>query len=169
MSDGKKHDYLNIGAGALLIGVMLGASWRTIIIVPFSLGWLLATFIFSPDADIMPKKRTKVLRFVLYPYSIFFKHRGLSHSLLFGTLTRVFYVLSMLALGIFVLNKMGYIEFGPQGYFSYLVHFMLNYNYQEDVYKIVTWFYLGMFGADLLHLFLDKMSSIWGRFRRILG
>ncbi len=164
MSSGKTHDYLNMTAGALLAGVMIGASWPAIVITPFVAGWLVATLIFSPDADVMPKKRTKILRLILYPYSIIFKHRGLSHSLLFGTITRIFYAVVVFGLFVFVLSKMGYIDFGTHNYLAYLGHFVVNYNYDLVAYKAVTWLYLGMFGADLLHLLLDRLSTIGRRF-----
>ena len=166
MARGKGHDRFNLLVGAVLVGLLLGLSNPLILVSCFAMGWLVATLVFSPDSDVMPKKRTGVLAFFLYPYAIFFKHRGISHSLFFGTLTRVFYVLMVFGLMIFVLNRMGYLVFGAMGYWQGIWAFIKGYDYSLVSYKMITWLYLGMFLADLAHILLDRLIS---SFKRIIS
>lgn len=160
MPRGKTHDKFNLFVGAVITGVMIGFQLHYGIIVGFVGGWLLSTFIFTPDLDTMPKKRTKLLRLVLYPYSLFFKHRGVSHSLLFGTLTRIIYSVLIFFVMVFIFYKMNYLQSSPEDYFNFLQNFFLGFNYDLLHYKIVLWTYGGMFGADFSHLFLDQFFTI---------
>jgi uncharacterized metal-binding protein len=57
-----------------------------------------ATFFLSPDLDLKhssPTRNWGLLRWAWRPYQLLFKHRGLSHSLLFSSLTRVGYLLTL--------------------------------------------------------------------------
>jgi len=158
MSKGKSHDRFNLIIGAILTGLLLGLERSWPVVLVFVIGWLIATFIFSPDTDIAPKKRTTILRLFLYPYSVFFKHRGISHSILFGTLTRVMYVLWCFGILIWIFQKMGYIPITIENYGAFLWDFLINYDYSKLHYKMLTWFYLGMFLADFCHIFLDRLT-----------
>lgn len=159
MAKGKNHDRWNLLIGGVLSGALLGVTLKWPLFIAFNLGWMLSTFILSPDLDTMPKKRAGILRFFLYPYSLLFKHRGLSHSVLFGTLTRVFYGVLAFFLCIFVLYKMQYISLNPQHLGKSLWIYLLNYDLKQTSYLILTWVFIGMLGADLSHIFLDKVSS----------
>ena len=58
----------------------------------FSLFWL------SPDLDLANSesmKRWGILRFVWIPYARIFRHRGVSHSILLGSLTRLLYLFAI--------------------------------------------------------------------------
>lgn len=166
MAKGRTHDGFNLFFGMVATGTLIGLGFDLFVWPSFLFGWLFATLVFSPDTDVMPKKRTGILQFFLYPYSILFKHRGLSHGILTGTLTRVTYGILMGGLLVFVLSKMGYIKFGPEGYWLGLVAFVRGYDYSIPAYRCVTWLYLGLAGADLCHISLDKISSLFGRIRR---
>lgn len=166
MAKGKTHDGFNLLFGMIATGALIGLGSHFIVWIPFLFGWLFATLIFSPDTDVMPKKRTGVLQFFLYPYSILFKHRGLSHGIITGTLTRVTYGVIVGGILVFVLAKMGYIDFTPGSYWQSLWLFIKGYDYDVPAYRSVTWLYLGLAGADLCHISLDKISSIFGRLRR---
>lgn len=168
MSKGKSHDRFNLLIGAVLMGFWLGIGIQWKIVLSFMLGWLMATFIFSPDTDLLPKNKAKVLRIFLYPYSVFFRHRGLSHSLVFGTLTRVFYVIGCLGIMIFIFHQMGYLSLTVGGYGALLWGFITDFNYALVPYKIVVWFYFGMFLADCIHVFLDKIASLVKKLLRFI-
>ncbi len=66
----------------------------------FSLSYTLASILLSPDLDL---RRTSVgrrwgpLRVIWVPYFLLFRHRGLSHSLLWGPITRVGYLACLTA------------------------------------------------------------------------
>lgn len=165
MSDGKTHDRVGLIAG-IICSVTAFALFSFPIAIPFFVGWLIALFIFSPDSDLMPKKRTGILAFFLYPYSILFKHRGLSHSLLLGTLSRVVYIIITFLIILFILSKMGYVEFNFSNFYTELVHFVSNFSVSNPIYQVLCSFYAGMFGADLVHIILDTLSSFLAKLKR---
>lgn len=159
MANGKTHDRVNLIVGTVSSGVLLGLGQNPYVTGSFAFGWLVSTLIFSPDSDLMPKARTGPLRFFLYPYSVFFKHRGLSHSFLFGTLTRFIYGFVMLGLLTYVLNEMGKISVSPEDYFKFLYSWFGNFNYDLVQYQMLSWLFGGAFLADLCHVFTDVISS----------
>ncbi|TNF30302.1 MAG: hypothetical protein EP319_05510 [Deltaproteobacteria bacterium] len=159
MASGKFHDKVNLGTGAILTGLLIGLERSFPVVISFVIGWLFATLIFSPDTDVMPKKRSGVLQFFLYPYSILFKHRGLSHMILVGTILRIVYGLIVFSIMLFVLNGMGHISFGASHFFSGVFDFLKAFDYHLIQYKIFVWLFIGMVGADLCHIFFDKITS----------
>lgn len=147
-------------------GCLIGLERDVFTWLPLLFGWLFATLIFSPDTDLMPKKRSGVLQFFLYPYSILFKHRGLSHGLITGTISRILYAIVVGGLLVFILSKMGHVDFTAQGYWLGLWHFAQDYDYSLPGYRALTWLYLGMAGADACHILLDWFWGLLGRVRR---
>ena len=103
MASGRTHRNLNLIASVLLPGVAALAwfggeyylgRWETLAAVTG--GYLLSTFGVNPDQDIW--RRTFAERkglwgsFLFYwslPYGFLFRHRGISHEHIIGTLTRV--------------------------------------------------------------------------------
>jgi len=159
MAAGKTHDRVNLLIGAIISGALLGFGQDPFVTGSFAFGWLVATLIFSPDSDLMPKARTGPLRFFLYPYSVFFKHRGLSHSFLFGTVTRFVYGLLMLGFLTYILYEMDKIKFSPKDYFTVLYYWLRAFNYEYVQYQMLVWLFGGAFLADLCHIFTDRISS----------
>ena len=112
----------------------------------FAGAFLYGTLFMSPDLDIANKIKLFSLRgFFSLPFRLYarvFKHRGLSHHVIFGTLTRVLW-LAIAALGIL-----------------YLVNQALpsrdSVMNLYQMYKPFIWYGLGgLFAADLCHLLLD--------------
>ena len=67
-----------------------------------------ATFFLSPDLDLRhssPTRNWGPLRWLWRPYQLLFKHRGMSHSLLLSSVTRIAYLLG-LVVGIGVCARM---------------------------------------------------------------
>ncbi len=61
----------------------------------FAGAYLFSSLMLSPDLDLrhnQARRRWGLLGFVWIPYTKIFKHRGISHSILFGTLTRLGYL-----------------------------------------------------------------------------
>ncbi len=166
MALGKTHDGINLFVGMIITGFLIGFGFGVFSWPSFIIGWLFSTLLFSPDTDLMPKKRSGLLQFFLYPYSIIFKHRGLSHGLLLGTLTRVTYGIILGGILVFVLSKMGYLAIEAEGYWRGLFEFVSEYSYQQPIYKSVTWLYLGLASADACHIFIDKLSSMFTKLKR---
>lgn len=68
-----------------------------------------ATFLLSPDLDLKhssPSRNWGPLKLLWRPYQMLFKHRGLSHSLIFSSLSRLVY-LGVVAFVAMVLWRMG--------------------------------------------------------------
>jgi uncharacterized metal-binding protein len=166
MSSGKFHDKINLITGSVLAGCLIGFERSYEIVGSFIAGWLLATFIFSPDTDIMPKKRTGPLQFFLYPYSILFKHRGVSHSFLLGTFIRIVYGIIFFGLILFILYRMDVIQYSGEDYILFIKQFILNWDFSKLSYKIVTWFFIGMLTADWHHYCVDIGTSFYKKFRK---
>jgi len=65
------------------------------VLVSGCVAFALATFFMSPDLDLFnsnPTDHWGILKYIWLPYSKVFHHRGISHSLLFGSLTRIIYL-----------------------------------------------------------------------------
>lgn len=161
MANGRTHDQVNLLLGSLSSGLLLGLEIKWQIVLTFSIGWLLSTFVFSPDTDLNPKKRTGLLGVFLYPYSVLFKHRGLSHSFFLGTLTRVVYCLIIFSGLVAVFHQMGYISLNFTSFWLDFWTFIKSYDAGQLVYQLLTWLVLGIFLADMTHLVLDKVSSLF--------
>lgn len=169
MARGKTHDKFNLLMGAVLTGVLIGFNFYWPVVLAFSLGWLFSTLLFSPDTDFMPKKRAGFLRFFLYPYSLIFKHRGLSHHWLWGTLTRLIYGLVVFVFLIYLLHRLGHIAFSPEHFLSDLWSFLKAFDLSLWPYQVFMGAYLGMFMADLGHIFIDRLTSFLGRLWRFIA
>ena len=155
MANGKTHDRVNMLIGTVIVGTMIGFTNPWQIVFSFSTGWLVATYVFTPDLDVGPKNRKSLFGVVLYPYSIFFKHRGLSHSLFFGTLSRVTYVALVTLVFYFIFLSGGLEQTGGT-----VVSLIKGYNYNIIFYKAFTWVFIGMLGADLCHILVDKVTHV---------
>jgi uncharacterized metal-binding protein len=135
--------------------------------LPFSIGYVLGTFLLSPDLDLRhskPSKRWKALKILWRPYQKKSKHRGISHIPILGTLTRLLYI--------FLLITALY----------YLLYFLLSHYWQESTQKISQlnplifaeklaykeWtFYalLGLIASEIIHISLDLLWSFWKRIK----
>lgn len=164
MAKGKSHDKFNLYLGAFFTGSIVGLFIGINEAGPFMAGWVIGTLFLSPDLDIGPKKRAGILGTALYPYSLLFKHRGISHHFLWGTLSRVVYLYIMAMFIIFLLSKMGEVTFAWDHFFNSHLAYFQNYSYERREYLWPTWLLFGLTGADWSHYFLDKISS-WSPWR----
>jgi uncharacterized metal-binding protein len=67
----------------------------------FTLSYLFSSVLLSPDLDLATSRSTRrwrAARFLWCPYVLIFRHRGLSHHLLLGPLSRIAYLGALLAL-----------------------------------------------------------------------
>lgn len=81
--------------------------WEGIAI--FAGAYLFSSLLLSPDLDLRhnrSRRRWGLLGFLWIPYTKIFKHRGVSHSLLFGTLTRLGYLGVLALLIVFGLSSL---------------------------------------------------------------
>ena len=115
----------------------------------FSSTFLYATLFMSPDVDVASKIKLKSVRgFFTLPfrsYSKIFRHRGISHSLVFGFVTRVVW-LALWAVAILYLIKKP---------FSTDKVFRFGLSYKSEL----MWIFSGIIISDASHIFLDKISK----------
>lgn len=113
----------------------------------YTLAFMYATCIMSPDIDMTYRMRLFSLRGILslpfLPYSWLFAHRGMSHWLFIGTLTRIAWLaLCFTIIYVFVYNHT--LSFQP------ILHFYA-------IHKISIWYLISGFCiSDLGHLILDR-------------
>ena len=92
MPNDKAHGTINLLALAVSILILiqytaLGAVELVVLLIAYMFG----TFFLSPDMDINSTsyKRWGFLRILWWPYKVLFKHRGYSHHLILGPLSRL--------------------------------------------------------------------------------
>jgi len=105
MPSGKIH--LRIEALGLIawlaVGVYLCISGHieAMWLVFFAIAYLASMLLLSPDLDLADShaaRRWGPFRFLWWPYAAIFKHRQISHHLLFGPLTRILYAAALVLL-----------------------------------------------------------------------
>ena len=148
MANYKTHTKFNL---FLALPILLGLGFY---LLPLTLSQLAlfagaftySTLYMSPDVDLAYQIKFLSLRGLLTlpfrPYSWVFKHRGLSHTPIIGTLTRVIY-LALIAFGILYFAY----EFVPtkDGFIAFITL------YQTPLILVLA----GAAIADLCHLLLD--------------
>jgi uncharacterized metal-binding protein len=149
MPSGKVHLALELSLlpGFALAGAYLGASDEQL--AAFSLSYTAASLLLSPDLDLArsdPASRWGPLRFLWWPYAALFRHRGLSHSLLLGPLTRLGYLALLAGLVFLPLHFLAGVPLPPR--------FPLRFLYPIAI---------GVYLPHLLHVGLDRLASRLGR------
>ncbi len=162
MALGRTHDLVNLTALPAFLYVL-----PKDMMVPFSLGYVVGTFLLSPDLDLpnsKPSRRWKFLRWVWFPYQMISKHRGVSHMPVLGSLIRLAYIVGAVLFLYFTLigvvsvvdKGMGYAISGWNPFESLERAFTS----QEAVY-----FVAGVICADVVHILMD---SLWSLLRRLI-
>ena len=143
----KTHTKFNL----ILLPILIIAIYKlfhpaTSSIYIFSSFFVYSTLFMNPDMDVSNQIKLFSLKgFFTLPfrfYSIIFKHRGISHSLFWGTLTRVlflaaFFISILLIFNFSIPTKTDIIKF----YFNYK--------------PFILYGFFGIFLADICHLLLD--------------
>ncbi len=115
----------------------------------FVLAYLFGTFLLSPDMDLArsdPMRNWGLLHFVWRPYVQMFKHRGVSHMPVVGTLTRVLYLLAV----VYILSAVATVCFD-------LGWKMSIRDLRHVDWTGVGWALCGLCLPDLLHILADRM------------
>lgn len=100
MPAGKTHLRIELGVLGVAVGVGIALLRMGRIgqheILAFGVAYLLSMILLSPDLDLTRSdayRRWGWLRWLWLPYAVLFKHRQLSHHVVFGPLTRILYLL----------------------------------------------------------------------------
>lgn len=144
MPAGKTHNLINIIAlPLLLLGLYLLSSGylKVKFILIFTISYLFSTFFLSPDMDIESSsyERWGIFRFLWWPYKVLFKHRGISHNIVFGPLT----ILANLALIFVPLLLLAGIDI------------------RSIPSEVISAIILGIVLSNELHIIADKVSELY--------
>ena len=115
----------------------------------FSVSFFAGTVLLSPDLDLPdsdPAKSWGILRVIWRPYARVFKHRGLSHAPVLGTLTRVMYLCGVLYIAATVARSLVGFELPVSAY-----------DWPMLVVPETACVMAGLVGADLIHLVADRL------------
>jgi uncharacterized metal-binding protein len=116
MPSGKTHLRIELFLLPLCVALLFAAQHYQLIAISweetaiFAGAYLFSSLMLSPDLDLRhnrSRRRWGPLGFLWLPYTKIFKHRGVSHSLIFGTLTRLGYlglIALLIALGLSYFN-----------------------------------------------------------------
>ncbi|RLJ71371.1 putative metal-binding protein [Hydrogenivirga caldilitoris] len=160
MALGKTHDLINLVA---LPGFLYFLPKE--LYIPFGAGYMVGTFLLSPDVDLpnsKPTKRWSFLRCLWYPYQSLSQHRGISHIPVIGSLLRLLYLISVVIfLYFFLLGVVSVLDKG-------LALALTNFNpfpYLNELFRSEKsmYFVLGILCADVVHIILDGLSSVLKR------
>lgn len=142
MPSGRIHEAVNVLA-------LPGALWflpESFSKAGFVIGYLVGTFWVTPDLDLTksrPMRRWGRLRLLWLPYAWFFRHRGLSHRLILGALTRLLYLAVAASFGLLALHWLGFRWSLPP-----LI-----------IAREAISFFAGLVAADTLHILLDTLFT----------
>lgn len=113
----------------------------------FTVCFIYATLYMNPDLDLAYKIKLFSLKGLLTipfrSYSLIFKHRGISHSPILGTLSRVLWLMIFFIFFLFIFDKLIFLQ-------KPLVIFYKTYKH-----LIFSGFW-GILAADICHLILDS-------------
>ena len=148
MAQYKTHTRFNLflALPILLLGLyyFFHSSWQQLGI--FGGCFIYATLFMSPDMDLANQIKFFSLRGVLTSpfrlYSKIFNHRGLSHSILFGTLTRIGFLTLLGVFGLWIFKQT---LLTPDSFVLFL----------KTHQTWILFAFAGIFSADLCHLLLD--------------
>jgi len=100
--NGREHEALNL---ALLSPILLmGDRLADPMVLSGVGGYLIGTFLLTPDLDlsgrirVQPLRRWGVLAWIWYPYGLLSRHRGISHTFFLGPTIRLAYLLALIYL-----------------------------------------------------------------------
>lgn len=116
MASGRNHQHINTQVLSVVTGAVAGVAFYNAIgrpafaqaelpwpvILSVAAGFVMGTFLVTPDLDlaeqhVLAKRNWGWLGFIWVPYGHLFSHRGLSHGWFVGPLTRILYLLGLVA------------------------------------------------------------------------
>ncbi len=133
--------------------------------------FVIATLVLSPDLDLYHSSPTKAwgaLKLFWLPYSLFSKHRGISHSIVFSTAMRLLYLSSVIVVCFLAFHfmKVYALSSNVEGAIDATkaatdialppVSSFIE-TYREPIILIIG----GIFAADVLHIMSDKIYGVF--------
>jgi len=161
MALGRTHDLINLMA---LPGFFYFLPKE--LYVPFGAGYLVGTFLLSPDIDLpnsRPSKRWSFLRCLWAPYQSVSRHRGVSHLPVVGSLVRLVYLIAVVLFLYFVL--LGVVSVLDRSFALFLASFN-PFEFLNDLFRSEKslYFVAGIVCADVVHILIDWFSTLIKKF-----
>lgn len=126
----------------------------------FGIGYLLGTFLLSPDIDLSfskPSQRMGKLKYLWFPFWIFSRHRGITHVPFLGSLVKLLYLVALFLFLYFIF--LGVVSIlGISAEFLYEFDpfdLLINAFQREETF----YFVIGIILSDLYHIILDGITS----------
>ncbi|RLC49191.1 MAG: hypothetical protein DRH57_00365 [Candidatus Cloacimonadota bacterium] len=119
-----------------------------ILLLIFTASYIFSNYFLSPDLDLKKnecKKNWGIFGFIWVPYTSVFKHRGISHSIIFGPLTRIIYLLLIILLPLIVLKKIG------------ILNIDISINLDSFGWKVLITVIIGIYLPCLFHTLADRI------------
>ena len=117
----------------------------------FVLSFLVGTYLLSPDLDLVgsdPARSWGIAQVIWRPYASLFRHRGISHTPVLGTLTRLIYLMVLLCV------------------VGALIQSLMGWHRPISVYDLpglagsrTLCVFVGLVASDLVHLVADRFFS----------
>lgn len=163
MASGRTHEIINLVALPPIVYYLSPSDF------PFFIGgYLLGTFLLTPDVDIYhskPVQRWRFLKFIWKPYTKLSKHRGISHIPFYGSLIKLIYLFSIfLFFYLVVLLTLNYFNI----HITYLEQINDKNNIKYILLNIHTIsFFIGLIIAEFIHIVVDIIYSSLKKLRLI--
>ena len=142
--------FLLVLSTAGLVALRATARIDSASMVLFALSYAVSMMLLSPDLDLADSRATRrwgPLRVLWWPYAAIFKHRQISHHLLFGPLSRIVYFLALL-LGIAFVTIAAAGRTLPAPALSG---------------RLVGFVALGLYIPNVIHILADRVHTAWRR------
>lgn len=126
-------------------------------------GYLVAEKLLSPDLDLYHSRASEhwgYLKPIWKPYAYFFKHRGLSHHLIWGAVSRITYLIVLFALLSLVSVQISYLA----GFETKQDQETLDFSALPV--RFFLWVSVGIGLGNMVHIILDRTLSQIKRLRR---
>ncbi|WP_457638604.1 metal-binding protein [Persephonella sp.] len=164
MASGRTHEIINLAVLPVAVYYLQPESF-----VGFAGGYLAGTFFLSPDNDIFysrPNRRWKFFRFIWYPYTKIFSHRGISHIPVLGSLLKLVYLsaIFLVPAGIFLFILY---YFYPEAVQSRLTHIDTSQVVYFLKHPFTVSFLIGLVLSEIVHIATDVIYSTAKRLRLI--
>jgi uncharacterized metal-binding protein len=153
---------LLLGAFWYWMGPYLGPQYQWHGLLLFGLAYLFSSLMFSPDLDLRhnsSRSNWGVLGFVWIPYTKIFKHRGMSHSLVLGTFTRLAYLGLVVTTVVFAVWAIERYLLGAEFYLPQIQKIQIDL----FVYYWLGILVFGLWLPNAIHIITDHVHSAWKR------
>ncbi|MBK3333069.1 metal-binding protein [Persephonella atlantica] len=156
MAAGRTHDIVNLSILPVAVYYLQPENFTG-----FISGYLAGTFLITPDNDIYhsrPNRRWKFLRFLWYPYTRIFSHRGISHLPVVGSIAKIVYLVLILAI------VTAFVGFSLQLFLDISVIKSITDMDKKEIFNIikspfVVSFFIGLVLAEIIHVITDVVYS----------